>query len=250
MEFTAEDAKVAIRAVWVILSSPLAQRVYVVLIGAGTLALCLRWAIRADRRAINNIALAESEFDKRFLGPIPTLLDTFENQQNKIRARAVPLRRDAWAAFGVSFVAGFIVPTLMLLAATWQYHWLDPTATHLLDEAGQPFATPSIQQAAWFTADQTLRGGLFDLLEIFSWQVAALDNNPANHLFSIGVFGQHLFVEAFIFSGLLLLTRSLWQISSFLSRSLATHEKTFEDNLAKKAAAARAAALTQADPPT
>ena len=221
MEFTAEDAKTLIRAAWAILSSPVAQRVYVLVVSAAVLAASLRAAIRADQRATRNIADAERELGTGVPGPPPASLNGFLRQQKCIiLPKADKLIRGAWIALGVSFLAGVVVPISLLFLATWKCSWLDGAGDHLMDASGHPLSDPTVLQAALFAVDQTFRGGLFDVLEVFGWQITPLDNNPDNIWFSIGVVLHHLFVEAFIFSGILLFGRSRWQIHNFLTGAL------------------------------
>ena len=166
-----------------------AQRIYVLEIGLTILALSLYAAIGANRWASANILLAQKRFSTGVPGPPPDTRDRFEWQQVCIvLAKARSLRATAGLALAISVGAGVVVPTALLFLATLRYRWLDVGGGHLLDRARNELSDPGLWQSALFTVDQTLRGGLFDVFEVFAWQVTTLDNNPANFWFSVGVF--------------------------------------------------------------
>lgn len=231
MEFTAEDAKVLIRTGWACLSSPQAQRFYVLAIGSIVLVGCLIRAIRADRQATDKLGRTEAILDRKFKGPIPKLRSTFDRQQAIIRKRAERAERRAGHSLWQGFVSGAVVPTAMLGAVTFWYRWFDPQGAHLLDAEGHPLSHPTILQSVIFTADQTFRGGLLDFLEVFAIHFTPLVNNPANRFFSTGVFAHHLFVEAFLFTCILLYGRARWQIDRIRRRVLRKHRERYEDAL-------------------
>lgn len=203
-----------------ILSAPLAWRVYALIAGTVALGCCLAVAIWADRRADARISDAATEYKEIIRGQPAFNDDTVADQVKRIRAKAPELRRAAWGSLGISFFAGVVAPSLALLSVVCGYTWFDSGGGHLVDAMRQPVSQPSVLEAATFVADQTLRGGLFDLLEVFAVQVTHLDNNPANVWFSAGVFAHHLFVEAFIFSGILLFGRSLLRVRQLERQTL------------------------------
>lgn len=237
MDTTSEDIRAMLDTVCVALSSPLAQRIYALAAGSVFLTGCLVWAIQANRHAAANITKAERAFAQEFRGPTPTRETGIAKQQHFISERAPPLYRAASRSFWVSFLAGVVAPGAMLVTMTFLYGWFDPDHAHLLDMQGRPVSQPSLPQTLMFALDQTFRGGLFDLLEVFSVHVTPLRNNPANIWFSAGVFAHHLFVEAFIFSGILLYGQSRWRIGRLRRDALAAHEAKVDQAKAKKAGA-------------
>lgn len=244
MEFTAEDARALAETLngafgpWIDLArdalfGPPAQRLYVLQIGAIVLAMCLFFAIRADRWAVRTIETADEVIFEKFMGRTPTKQDSFEKQQSDIRSRAWPFYGVAATSLGITLLAGVVVPTLLLFATTIRYTWFSPTGSHLLDEHHLPVSDPTAHQAIMFAVDQTLRGGVFDFLEVFSLALSRLHNNPENWPFSIGVFGHHVFVEAFLFSGLILFARSCLKVPPLVSKALEEHRKNHERAKAK-----------------
>ena len=213
-----------------------AQRIYLLETAVALLAVSLYGAFRADRWADDNIKDATVEIPRAFLGPTVTLGGSFDRQQADIRNRARPLRQKAALSFLASLLAGVVVPTGMLIAATQYYSWLDPGAAHLLGSAGEPLSNPTWTQTLLFAGDQTFRGGVFDLMEVFDWTITPLDNNPANPAFTTGVVVHHLFIEAFIFSGVGLFALSLWRIRRLVRQTLANHRAKHEAAVAAKLA--------------
>ncbi len=213
MEFTAEDAKVAIRAAWAVLSSPLAQRVYVVGLGGLVLGTSYWRALTA------NILVAET-FDKTMKlvrkarrGRRPTTAKGIENRRKRIQTIKCSGIWSSVSWAGISLFFGVLMPASALFLATLHYPWLDHGARHLVANGMATTAQLNHDQAAMFVADQTLRGGLFDLFEVFAFQMTAIDNNPAVIPFTIGLFLYHLFVESFVFSGLLLCGQVSWRLA-------------------------------------
>lgn len=194
---------------WEVLSSPVALRVEVLAVGAGVLAASLWAAIWANRRAETNIQVAEADFSKTFPGPKPKLPAAIANRKAFFTGIANRIHRQALIALVISFVAGVIVPSSMLYAMTLNYSWFDAEGAHLLNAASHPINSLSLAQAGLFVLDQTLRGGVFDLLEVFALDIVVIDNNPANVRFSTGVFAYHLMVEAFVFSGIWLYVKTV-----------------------------------------
>jgi hypothetical protein len=92
------------------------------------------------------------------------------------------------------------------------FAWFNSAGGHVLDSSGRLVTYPPAAESLIFVIDQTFRGGLFDLLEVFDLEITTYQNNPRNFLFSTGLFAHHLFIEAFIFSGLALFAHNLWTI--------------------------------------
>lgn len=246
MEFTAEDAKSLIHAAWDILSSMPAQRTYALVLAAWVVRASLRSALRADREARHRIDAGQEDF-KGIVSGRPAFRDqTIEQQREKILAASQESRRKAWSSLRRSVFAGVVVPSSLLMLVVMFYSWLDPTGGQLLDGGGRPLTHPAPLDAALFVLDQTLRGAVSDALEVFDQQITPLQNNPHKLLFSAGIFAHHLFLEAFIFSGLALFAHSLWRIRRFERETLDWfNERTAE---AKRAAAARQSEAAASSP--
>ena len=129
----------------------------------------------------------------------------------------------------VSLACGVLLPALVLFAMVFAYPWFDASSAHLIDDLRRPSQDVGLVTAALFVADQTLRGGLFDLIEIFAVDVAQITNNPANIPFSMGLFAYHLYVEAFVFSGFVLFGYNAWT----LGRQMQVEHKILRERYAR-----------------
>lgn len=192
------------------LSSATALRVYALLVGAAALAFSLRQAISANTRLASQFE-DTSRLVRLARRGRPTTAEGWARRRERIRALYREGLRNAAGLLVRSFSFGVVAPATALLFATLNYGWFQPAAEHLLS-AGEPVRRVPAPDAAMFVLDQTLRGGLFDLLEVFALQTTPIDNNPASWAYSSGLFLYHLYVEAFVFSGALLFVQSAWRL--------------------------------------
>ena len=111
--------------------------------------------------------------------------------------------RELSLRLGALFALGILAPAAFLYAGTSFYWWFDDSHLPLaLHGTAIPAATPGPLQLAIYVADQLLRGGFFDALEVFQVPVAAFTNNPKAYYYSFGVLAFHLYAEAFVIFGL------------------------------------------------
>lgn len=125
----------------------------------------------------------------------------------------------------VSLACGVMLPAVVLFVMVFAYPWFDSSNAHLVDSMGRPVDSVDPLAALLFVADQTLRGGLFDLIEIFAIDVTQITNNPANYPFSISLFLYHLYVEAFVFTGIVLFGHNAWVLGRQLIEEIRHHRK-------------------------
>lgn len=211
MDIQLEDARAWLDGLGEVLTSAPAWRAYAVVLGALVLLGSLALAIRA-----NGTIAAQFEETARALRQArkgqPKSAEAWERRRQKIRqiARRGVGRAARWSL--LSLACGVALPAGALFVATIFYEWFDATGSHLLNAVRTPLTEVDPQTAAIFVLDQTLRGGLFDLLEVFEWRVTPVDNNPTRLPFSVGLFLYHLYVEAFVFSGTALFAQSVWRL--------------------------------------
>lgn len=235
MEFTAEDAKALIRAAWAVLSSPLAQRVYVLLIGAGILLVSLLSAKTGIRLVDDQKAKTHKSLRALRMGTPPDTRPKLTVKIGKLVSRYLLGLLAAIPGLLVSLVCGVAIPAIVLFAMLFAYRWFDPLVPHLLDVAGQPVERLDLVSASWLLADQTLRGGLFDLIEIFALEVTPITNNPANIPFSMGLFAYHLYVESFVSAGFAIWGYNAWSLWRTLMEEVRYQRGRYADAEAKRA---------------
>lgn len=206
VEFAGSPARYA----WLfeLLSTPAAFRGYAVAAGAVALVISLSIAIAANRSLANQFDITSRQLRAARKGK-PSTPEGWRRRGDKVRGIIGDGIRASAKSMLSSLMFGVVVPATALLVATLYYGWFDPRADHLL-ASGAPENQIGMADAAMFVLDQTLRGGLFDLLEVFALQTTHIDNNPAAWPYSTGIFLYHLYVEAFVFSGILLFIRSAW----------------------------------------
>jgi hypothetical protein len=80
----------------------------------------------------------------------------------------------------------------VLSLAFWVFASLGPKLwpTPFFTQVG----TPDALHAALFSVDQITRGTMFDLFEVFNWNLSGLQNNPSNIVFSSLIIVYRLFV--------------------------------------------------------
>lgn len=214
--------------VWRVLSSGPAQRIYVLAIAAGFLILSFRIAYR--RRRDLETMLEGKPFQRTWRGPDPR---TPEGIERRLAAMA-KLRRDILLKMartaGVMVCLGVLAPTALFALGTLYYQWFDASAPPLVEATTLvPVATVEWWQLATYIIDHMLRGGLFDLMEVFRLRSTTVTNNIGAYPYSIGVFVYHLYVEVFL-------------LFVFASTSRAAYHLFREHNLEKRAA------LSEVDP--
>lgn len=192
--------------VWQLITSEMAQRLYVVSLSAGVLLASLRRAY--NHKAILD-EITETYFEVSFPGRVPTNPKSIHKRdirEAEIRhVRVVAL----WRRLAELVVLGVVVPSAFLGAATIWYDWFDPSQSPLvLQGSGEPVRAPPTQQLIMYIADQILRGGLFDFFEVFNFNIASLTNNTRAYAYSTGLVFFHLYVESFMLFGLLYLGRA------------------------------------------
>lgn len=100
---------------------------------------------------------------------------------------------------GQMLLLGVVVPTILFGLGTFFYFWFDPSVAPLVDAMTlAPVAEVSGWQLGTYIADHLLRGGLFDLMEVFRLRSTTVTNNIHAYPYSIGVFAYHLYVEVFL----------------------------------------------------
>lgn len=181
---------------WPIASSPAALRVYVLTLIAVVLIGTALAAYRSKKKLteIQNIALNMS-----FPGPNPAKEDSIEKRRKVLLESAerelCPFRSAMWRLL----VTGFVVPTAIFLAGTVFYAWFDPTGFPFLDlSQGSPLRSADASTIAWFAINQFSHGALFDILEVFDIDIAAVANNPKNWWFSSAVLLYRTTVSVFV----------------------------------------------------
>lgn len=234
MEFTAEDAKELIRAAWVILSSPLAQRVYVLVLITGLLSASLFSAKLGLKLLRKQTDATRAAWNQKKKGPPTRTLAALSAKIAAIIAIYLNGLAGSFWGFLISLACGVFVPAVVLLTMVFAFPWFDAGCHHLIEDLGQPVEHIGLPAALLFVADQTLRGGLFDLIEIFAIDVAHISNNPACVTFSLGLFGYHLFVEAFILSGLLLLGYNALVLGQELLVEIKLHQNRHNEGGARR----------------
>lgn len=191
--------------VWQILSAPLAQRLYVVAIGTAAIVFAL---IRARGQKGFLEEISADYFDVGFPGRQPTLPKSIRKRLERIRQERGKRTRAVWLSIGELVALGVVLPALLLALGTFFYAWFDPSVAALLeDRSGSPIASPTPWQIAVYVSDHLLRGGLFDLMEVFKLHASNVTNNRHAYGYTVGLFLFHLYVEGFFLVVLITLAK-------------------------------------------
>lgn len=225
MDWTAIAAwlQQAARIVWDVVSSGPAQRGYVLALGAAILVAALARA-RRRKTELENISVAY--FAVSHPGRKPTRIESVLRRMNEDRAIQLGRARSAGFAFAELLFLGVVLPCLFLLLGTVYYQWFDASADPLVDAAsGVPVHHPGTVQLAAYVLDHLLRGGLFDLMEVFKIKTTSVSNNANAYPYSIGVFLFRLYIEAFFLFGLI----SIGRVSLIIAQVLRDAARRVQD---------------------
>lgn len=192
---------------WSVLTSDSAVRVYVLVIASILIAVSF-WQALQERTVLSDST--NKALSPNFRGPKP------KSNKAKLKQRDLKLSRlkSMAAALLASLVRmmgfGVLVPVLFLLAGTTYYSWFDPNAVVLISQVGgTQVSNPSSWQLLLYVTDQVLRGGLFDVLEVFKVQVAGLSNNPVVLPYSIGLIAFRAAIDGYMIFALYFVFRTL-----------------------------------------
>lgn len=194
---------------WRAASSPLALRLYVLVIAAALLALSFRTALRR-KQALHGL-LEGKPFQFAWPGPPPTTEAGIAKRLGAIAEKRRELTRKI-ARTAVEMVAlGVALPTILFAAGTFWYQWFDASAPPLVEATTlAPVAAVGWWQLLTYIADHLLRGGLFDLMEVFRLRSTTVTNNVAAYPYSVGVFVYHLYVEVFLIFAFAATSRAIY----------------------------------------
>jgi len=193
------------QSIWMVISSPGAQRLYVIALAIAAVGLAL---VRARSRKHFLEHVTAGYFEKRYRGRAPTRKETIDRREEEMIAFREDRARGIWLAVGELFTLGVLFPATLLALGTLYYGWFDAGAAPLLDDrSGIPVRDPSLWQIGAYVADHMLRGGLFDLMEVFKLHASTVTNNRDAYGYTVGLFLFHLYVEAFFLFGLIAVGR-------------------------------------------
>jgi len=193
------------QSIWLAISSPTAQRLYVVALAIAAVGLALIRA-RSRKHFLENVTAGY--FEKRYRGRWPTREESRKRREDEMDAFKKGRARGIWLAMGELFALGVIFPATLLALGTLYYGWFDASAAPLLDDrSGVAVRDPSLWQIAAYVGDHMLRGGLFDLMEVFKLHASTVTNNRDAYGYTVGLFLFHVYVEAFFLFGLIAVGR-------------------------------------------
>lgn len=179
-----------------IVTSPDAMRLYALVALAAITAIAALQAFNAKRELTR---LKNASVNVKFPGPDPVKEDSRKKRLDELRKRAedklAPFRQALW----VLLAAGFVVPTAIFALGTINYGWFDPSGAPFISLVDQkPLHSANDTALAWFALNQFSHGALFDMLEVFNVNLAAVSNNPHNYWFSGAVLLYRSMVSAFV----------------------------------------------------
>lgn len=193
--------------VWSVLTSESAVRVYVLVI-SGTLLAASLWRALKERKVLNDStkrALAQN-----LPGPKPRSNQAKQKQRDLKLSRLKSMFLALLTSTARMMAFGVLVPVFFLWAGTTYYSWFDPNAVVLVSQAGgTPVSNPSSPQLLLYVTDQLLRGGLFDVLEVFKVQVAGLSNKPVVLPYSIGLIAFRAAIDGYMIFAMYFVVRTL-----------------------------------------
>lgn len=192
---TGADVLTILERVWEALSSPTAQRVYVLGAGLGLLVFAL-WSAWREHRFLDRLSAAY--FNKSYRGRKPVLARTIRRREREAVAFRRHRWREVWARVGKLLALGILTPTVLLAAGAHFYGWFDPDGVPFIVAATrQPMNSLSPLQMAMFVLDELLRGGFLDVIEVFEVKPFFVTHNPGNIVFSSAVLLYRTFVAVF-----------------------------------------------------
>ena len=194
-----ESARIA-RLVWGVVSSGTAQRIYVIVITVVLLFLAHKRAMKLKVELQESIS---SDLDEiKFRGRRPTTRAGKQKRKQQLYLKIVERVVGSWRMLAQMIFLGVALPTAALFFGTLHYNWFYAGAPALVDVAtAKPVVQPSLLQLVLFTADQLLKGGLSDLMEVAKVQIATVSNNAAAYPFSVLVFAFRTYVDIFVILG-------------------------------------------------
>ena len=192
LSFTAE-------ALWITAISGPAQRMYVAGAAAAILWFAF-WAAVARRSTLRGILtdpaytkVKQRRGRKAFLDP------TIDGYLDETRIREKQALRRIIGLAGQMLCFGVLLPTVMFGLATLYYQWFHAGTPPLVEsQTLRPVPEVGAWQLLTYVIDNVLRGGLFDLMEVFRLHSTTVTNNVAAYPYSVGVFLYHLYVEGFL----------------------------------------------------
>lgn len=206
-----EDVRAVIisnaQVAWSVLTSDSAVRVYVLVISGILLAVSL-WRALKERTVLSDST--KRALSPNFRGPKPKSDKAKQKQRDLKLSRLKSMLIALLTSTARMMAFGVLVPVFFLWAGTTYYSWFDPNAVVLVSQAGgTPVSDPSSPQLLMYVTDQLLRGGLFDVLEVFKVQVAGLSNNPVVFPYSIGLIAFRAAIDGYMIFALYFVIRTL-----------------------------------------
>jgi hypothetical protein len=179
-----------------------------VLVIAGTLLALSLWRALKERKDLD--AATKRALARNLPGPKPGSQKARERQRDLKLSRLKSMLLALLNSTARMMAFGVLVPVFFLWAGTTYYSWFDPNAVVLVSQlGGTPVANPSSPQLLLYVTDQLLRGGLFDVLEVFKVQVAGLSNNPVVLPYSIGLIAFRAAIDGYMIFALYFVIRTL-----------------------------------------
>lgn len=181
---------------WSVLTSESAVRVYVLVI-SGTLLAASLWRAFEQRKVLDTSL--ERKLKLNLPGRKPKSITGKQKQHDIKLSRLERALRALVDSLFQMLIFGVFVPALFLFVGTLYYTWFDPNAVVLISQAGgMPVSHPSSWQLFLYVFDQVVRGGLFDVLEVFKFQIAGLSNNPVVLPYSIGLIAFRAAIDGYM----------------------------------------------------
>ncbi|WP_426050974.1 hypothetical protein [Brevundimonas sp. SL161] len=191
---------------WSVLTSESAVRVYVLVFSGILLAVSL-WRALKERTVLTDST--KKALAQNLPGPKPRSHQAKQKQRDLKLSRLKGMLLALLTSTARMMAFGVLVPVFFLWAGTTYYSWFDPNAVVLVSQAGgTPVLNPSSPQLLLYVTDQLLRGGLFDVLEVFKVQVAGLSNNPVVLPYSIGLIAFRAAIDGYMIFALYFVLRT------------------------------------------
>lgn len=201
--FIISNAQVA----WSVLTSESAVRVYVLVISSILIAVSL-WRALKERTVLSDST--KKALAPNFRGPKPKSDKAKQKQRDLKWSRVKSMVMALLTSTARMMAFGVMVPVFFLWAGTTYYSWFDPNAVVLVSQVeGTPVSNPTSPQLLLYVTDQVLRGGLFDVLEVFKVDVAGLSNNPVVLPYSIGLIAFRAAIDGYMIFALYFVLRTL-----------------------------------------
>ncbi|RYY24563.1 MAG: hypothetical protein EOP62_16355 [Sphingomonadales bacterium] len=184
---------------WITIISGPAQRMYVA--GAAVVILWLAFWAAVSRRSTLRAILTDPAYTKAKSrrGPKAFRDPTIDGYLHDIAIRERQALRRILGLAGQILSFGVLLPTIMFGLATLHYQWFHVGMPALVEsQTLLPVPEVSAWQLLTYVIDNVLRGGLFDLMEVFRLHSTTVTNNIAAYPYSVGVFIYHLYVEGFL----------------------------------------------------